>query len=103
MYESESVSHWVMSHSPWPHGLAARQEFSRQEYLPGVGSHALLQGIFPCQGYILLPHLVNLDAEYIMWNAQLDLPQTGIKIAGRNINNLKFADDTTLMSESERN
>ena len=56
-----------------------------------------------CQGCILLPHLVNLDAEYIAWNAQLDLPQTGIKIAGRNINNLKFADDTTLMAESERN
>ena len=40
-------------------------------------------------------------AEYIMWNARLDESQAGIKIAGRNINNLRFADDTTLMAESE--
>ena len=41
-------------------------------------------------------------AEYIMWNAGLDVAQAGIKIAGRNINNLRFADDTTLMAESEK-
>ena len=45
--------------------------------------------------------LFNLYAEYIMWNAQLDEVQAGIKIAGRNINNLRYADDTTLMAESE--
>ena len=45
--------------------------------------------------------LFNLYAEYIMWNAQLDEVQAGIKIAGRNINNFRYADDTTLMAESE--
>ena len=54
-----------------------------------------------CQGYILSPRLFNLYAEYIMRNAGLDEAQAGIKIAGRNINNLRYADDTTLMVESE--
>ena len=45
--------------------------------------------------------LINLYAEYIIWNARLDETQAGIKIAGRNINNLKYSDDTTLMAESE--
>ena len=53
------------------------------------------------QGCILSPCLFNLYAEYIMWNARLDEAQAGIKIAGRSINNLRFADDTTLMAESE--
>ena len=51
------------------------------------------------QGYILSPCLFNLYAEYIMWNAGLDDSQAGIKIAGRNINNLRYSDDTTLMAE----
>ena len=54
-----------------------------------------------CQGCILSPCLFNLYAEYIKWNARLDEAQAGIKIAGRNINNLRYADDTTLMAESE--
>ena len=54
-----------------------------------------------CQGCILSPCLFNLDAEYIIRNAGLDEAQTEIKIAGRNINNLRYADDTTLMAESE--
>ena len=54
-----------------------------------------------CQSYILLSSLFNLYAEYIMWNAGLDETQAGIKIAGRNINNLRYADDTTLMAESK--
>ena len=54
-----------------------------------------------CQGCILSPCLFNLHAEYIMRNAGLDEAQAGIKIAGRNINNLSYADDTTLMAESE--
>ena len=54
-----------------------------------------------CQGYILSPCLFNLYAEYIMRNAGLDETQVGIKIAGRNINNLRYTDDTTLMAESE--
>ena len=53
------------------------------------------------QGCILSPYLFNLYAEYIMRNAGLDEAQAGIKIAGRNINNLRYADDTTLMAESE--
>ena len=54
-----------------------------------------------CQGCILLPCLFNLYAEYIMRNTGLDEAQAGIKTAGRNINNLRYADDTTLMAESE--
>ena len=54
-----------------------------------------------CQGYILSPCLFNLYAEYIMRNAGLDEAQAGVKIVGRNINNLRYADDTTLMEESE--
>ena len=54
-----------------------------------------------CQGYILSPCLFNLYAEYIMKNSGLDEIQARIKIARRNINNLRCADDTTLMAESE--
>ena len=54
-----------------------------------------------CQGYRLLPCLFNLYAEYIMRNARLEEAQAGIKIARRNINNLRYADDTTFMAESE--
>ena len=53
------------------------------------------------QGYILLPCLFNLYAEYIIQNARLDEAQAGIKTARKNINNLRYADDTTLMAESE--
>ena len=54
-----------------------------------------------CQDYILSPCLFNLHAEYIMWNAGLEEAQAGIKIARRNINILRYADNTTLMAESE--
>ena len=54
------------------------------------------------QSCILSPCLFNLYAEYIMWNAGLDEAQAGIKIARRNINNLRYADDTTLMAESKK-
>ena len=54
-----------------------------------------------CQGSILSPCLFNLYAEYIMRNAELDEAQTRTKIAGRNINNLRYADDRTLMAESK--
>ena len=53
------------------------------------------------QGFILSPCLFNFYAEYIMRNAGLEEAQAGIKIAGRNINNLRYADDTILMAESE--
>ena len=54
-----------------------------------------------CQGCMLLPCLFNLNAEYLMRNAGLDEAQAGIKIARRNINDLRYADDTTLMAESK--
>ena len=54
-----------------------------------------------CQGYILSPCLFNLYAEYLMRNTGLDEAQAGIKIARRNINNLRYADDTTLMAENK--
>ena len=54
-----------------------------------------------CQGCTLSPCLFNLYAEYIMQNARMDEAQAGIKIAGRNINNLRYADDTTFMAESK--
>ena len=50
---------------------------------------------------LLSPFLFNLYSEYIMWNARLDEAQAGIRIPGRNINNLRYADDTTLVAESE--
>ena len=53
------------------------------------------------QGCILSPYLFNFYAEDIMRNAGLEEAQTGIKVAGKNINNLRYADDTTLMAESE--
>ena len=53
------------------------------------------------QGCILSPCLFNLNAEYIMWNARLDETQAGIRIARRNINNLRYTNDTTLMTESK--
>ena len=68
----------------------------------GHGTTDLFQtGKGVCQGCILSPCSFNLYAEYIMRNAGLDEAQTGIKIARRNINNLRYADDTTLMAESE--
>ena len=54
-----------------------------------------------CQSCILSPCLFNLYAEYILRNAGLDEAQAGIKISGRNVNNLRYADDTTLMAESK--
>ena len=54
-----------------------------------------------CQGCILSPCLHNFYAEYIMWNAGLDEAQARIKIARKNISNLRYTDDTTLMAESE--
>ena len=53
------------------------------------------------KGYILSPYLFNFYAEYLLQNVRLDESQAGIKIAGKTINNLNYADDTTLMAESE--
>ena len=54
-----------------------------------------------CQGSVLSPCLFNFYSEYFMWNVRLDEAQAGVKIIGRNINNLRYADDTTFMAESE--
>ena len=54
-----------------------------------------------CQGCLFSPYLLNLYAEYIMQNARLDEAEAGIQITGRSINNLRYADNTTLMAESE--
>ena len=67
----------------------------------GHGTDWFQIGKGECQGCVLSPCLFNLYAEYIIRNAGLEEAQAGIKIAGRNINNLRYADDTTLMVESE--
>ena len=69
-------------------------QVKKQQLIPDVG-----KGVR--QGCILSPYLFNFYAEYIMRNAGLEEAQAGIKIAGRNINNLWYADNTTLMTESE--
>ena len=66
----------------------------------GTGWFQIGKGVY--QGCILSPCLFNLHGEYIMRNSELDEAQSGIKIAGRNINNLRYADDTTLMAESKK-
>ena len=91
---------------------SSRDGNTRPPYLPpasqeaiartGHGTTDLFQiGKEVCQGCILSPCLFNLYAEYIMRNAGLDEAQAGIKIARRNINHHRYADDTTLMAESE--
>ena len=67
----------------------------------GLGTNWFQTGKGVCQGCILSLCLFNLYAEYIMRNAELEEAQAGIKIAGRNINNLRYSVDTTLMAESE--
>ena len=79
--------------------LYAGQEASVRSGYETTDWFPIRKGIL--QGYILLPCLFNLYAEYIMWNAGLDEAQAGSKIVRRNINNLTYADDTTLMAESE--
>ena len=74
----------------------------KQQLRTGHGTADWLQiGKGVPQGSLLLPCLFNLHAEYIMRNAGLDEAQAGIKIARRNMNNLRYADDTTLMAVSE--
>ena len=81
-----------------------RNLYAGQEVIVGTG-HGTADGFQigkgVCQGCILSPCLLNLYAEYIMQNAGLDETQAGIKIARRNINNLRYADDTTHIAESE--
>ena len=74
---------------------------AKKQQLEPTWNNELLPNWERSQGCILSSCLFNLRAEYILWNAGLDEAQTGIKIAGRNINKLRYADDTTLMTESE--
>ena len=79
--------------------LYASQEATVRTGHGTTGWFQIRKGV--CQGCISSPYLFNLHAEYITRNAKLDEAQSGIKIAGRNINNLRYADDTTLMAENE--
>ena len=81
-------------------GHTAREK-QRLHYSYSVIKQGLIKWKGVCQGCILSPCLFNFYAEYIMRNAGLEEAQAGIKIARRNINNLRYADDTTLMAESE--
>ena len=86
----------------WPASWEISVQIKKQQFENGHGTTAWFQigkGIH--QGCILSPSLFNLYAEYIMWNARLDEAQDGIKNIRTNINNLRYADDTTLMAESE--
>ena len=76
-------------------------QFRKQQLELDVEQQTFQTGKGICQGCILSPCLFNLYAEYIMRNAGLEEAKAGIKIAGRNINNFRYADDTTLMVESE--
>ena len=73
-------------------------QVKKQQLEPDMDWFQIGKGV--CQSCILSPCLFNLYAEHIMWNAGLDEAQAGIKISGRNINNLRYADDTTLVAES---
>ena len=84
---------------PYLRNLYAAQEATVRTRHGTTDGFQIGKGV--CQGCILSPCLFNLYAEYIMRNTGLDEAQAGIKIARRNINNLRYADDTTLMAQSE--
>ena len=93
-----------MENSERPSYLPPEKSISGQEAIvrTGHGKTDWFQiGKGVCQGCILSPCLFNLHAKYIMKNDGLDEAQAGIKIAGRNINNLRYTDDTTLLAESK--
>ena len=86
----------------WPASWEICTQVKKQQLEPDMEPMDWFQiGKGVCQGCRLSPCLFNLYAEYIRRNAGLDESQAGIKIAGRNIKNLRYADDTTLMAESE--
>ena len=96
----------ILKEMGWPDHLTCllRNLYAGQEATVRTGHRTtewfkIEKGVW--QGCILSPCLFNFYAEHIMWNTRLDEAQAGIKTAGRNINNLRYADDTTLMSESE--
>ena len=85
----------------WPASWEICMQVKKQQLELNTDNGLVQIGKGVHQGCILSPCLFNLHVEYIMWNARLDKAQAGIKIARRNINNLRYADDTTLMAESE--
>ena len=87
-------THWFFNNFHW----CAGQEVTVRTGQGTTDWFKIGKGV--CQGYILSPCLFNIYAEYTMWNAGLDEAQTGIKIAERSINNLRYADDTTLTAEN---
>ena len=93
------IIHWGLFHSPLLRNLYAGQEATVRTVHGTTDWCQIGKGVR--QGCILSPCLFNLYAEYIMRNTGLEEPQAGIKIAGRNISNFRYADDTTLMAESE--
>ena len=82
----------------WEICMQVRKQQLEPDMEQWTGSKLGKEYVMAC---ILLPRLWNLYAEYIMWNARLDDSQTWINISGRNINNLIYVDNTTLMAESE--
>ena len=89
---------------PDPRTCLLRNLYAGQEAIVRTGHGTtdwFLNGKGVCQGCVLSPCLFNFYAEYIMRNTRLDEAQDGIKISARNINNLRYADDTTLMAESK--
>ena len=92
------MEYWATLPASW--NLYAGQD--KQQLEPDMEQTDWFQtGKGVLQGYILSPCLFNFYAEYIMWNDRLDEAQPEIKVAGRDINNLRHADDTTLMAESK--
>ena len=96
--DGETVSDFIFLGSKITEDGDCSHEIKRRLLL---GSKVMTNKGPSSQGYILSPCLFNLYAEYIIRNAGLEEAQARIKIAGRNINNLRYADDTTLMAESE--
>ena len=103
----QTVKNWYTKYGKWEYqttwsaswDVYAGQEATVRTVHGTTDWFQIRRGV--CQGCILSPCLFNFYAEYIMRNAGLDESQVGIKIPGRNISNLRFADDTTLMTESE--
>ena len=78
-------------------------QVQKQQFKPDVEQQTGFKiGKEICQGYIMSPYLFNFYAEYIMRNAGLNESEAGIKIEGRNINSLRYADDINFMAESEK-
>ena len=91
-----------MEDSSW-NGNTTPPYLSPEKYVCMSGRNSTGRGKGVCQGCILAPCLFNLYAEYTMQNAGLNEAQPEIKISRRNIHNLRYADDTTVMAESEEN